>query len=109
MDLESNPEKKESGAVYQEVPNKLAAVETGRAPNKRHSDQNLAAECCRKPKDGSQRKLVTACRGTTHCGKVAWHKGNVRKKWTRDMVCGTFKRQTFGRGYQPKLERKLQT
>jgi hypothetical protein len=101
MDLEANPEEKESGAVYREVPKKLAAVETGRVPNKRHRKQNLAAERCRKPKDGSQRKLANAHRGTTHCGKVARHKGNVGKNWTRDVVRGTLKRWTFRRRYRP--------
>jgi hypothetical protein len=38
---------------------------------------------------------------------VAWHKENVvGKNWTRDVVCGTLKRQTSRRRYQPKLEHK---
>jgi hypothetical protein len=46
MDLEANPEEKETAAEQQEVP-KEAAVKTVTALKKRYRDQHLAVGCCR--------------------------------------------------------------
>jgi hypothetical protein len=61
---------------------------------KRHRDRNLAAECRRKPKDGSRRKQTAARRGTTCHAGVAQRKVHVaRKNQTREnMGRGTSKR-----------------
>jgi hypothetical protein len=42
--VEENPRETESGAKHQEVPKDDAAVETDRAPNKRHRGRNVAAD-----------------------------------------------------------------
>lgn len=89
---------------HEKFPKEHMAVETGRTPKKWHRGWNLAAECCQKRKEwtqvncGSWRKSVTAGMKMTHCGKVAQHKGNVRKNRTRDKVVqGTLKGQMLWR------------
>jgi hypothetical protein len=63
-DLEANPEEMESEAEYREVPKEHAAVETGKAPNKRHRGWHLVAKRRQKPKErtrgnyGSRKKLA---------------------------------------------------
>jgi hypothetical protein len=69
---------------HQDVSKEHAAVETGKAPKKRHRDRHLAAGRSGKPKEltggncGS-RKLAAACRMTRRAG-VAWRKRNVVRK-----------------------------
>jgi hypothetical protein len=52
-DLEANPEEIQSEAEHREVHEEHATVETGRALNQQHGDQNLFTEHCCKLKDGS--------------------------------------------------------
>jgi hypothetical protein len=105
-DLEANPEEKDSLAVYLEVTKEHAAVETGRAQNKRYRSRNLATERRRKPKEWSRRKLAATHRGRTYRAKMARRKGNVGKNQMRDKAGrGTSKRRAFGRRHQRKPKR----
>jgi hypothetical protein len=93
-DLEANLEE-QSKAVHQEVPKEHATVRAVRGLRKQHRGQNLATECCQKPKEqtrencGSLKKLTT-----------------TTKNQTRDMVSRTSKSWMFRRRHQPKPERK---
>jgi hypothetical protein len=70
MDLKANPEEKESKAVHKEVSKEHTAVKPIGGLRKWHRGQNLATECCQKPKEwsriscGSQRKFAA----------VKWHR-----------------------------------
>lgn len=65
-DFKANPEEMQAKVEHREVPKEHAAVENGREPNEQHRGWNLAAECHRKPKDGSWNKLTAASRMTHH-------------------------------------------
>lgn len=64
--MEANPKEMQFEEEHQEVPKEHAAVNSSEAL-KRHRDRNLAAESCRKPKNGSQRKLTAARSGKPIC------------------------------------------
>jgi hypothetical protein len=111
--MKANPEEIESEAEYEKVHKEHATVETGRAPNRQHTDRCLARKRRGQPEDrtwgncGSWKKLTATGRTVTRCAGVGQRKGNVvGKNWTRGMVQGTLKRQTFRRRYHPKPERK---
>jgi hypothetical protein len=82
-DLETNPEEIQSEEEDLEVPKKYAAVETGKAPNKRHWARNLAAGRSGEQKErtrgngGCRNKLTASCRGMTRRAGMARLKGNV--------------------------------
>jgi hypothetical protein len=81
MDLEAQPEEKETVAEQQEVPKEEAAGKTVRTVKKHHGDWHLAVGCRQKLKKwtqdngGSWKKFTTACRGMTCCAIPAQHKG----------------------------------
>jgi hypothetical protein len=79
--MEVTPKEFESVAVHLEVPKEDATVETGRAQNKWHGDQNLAIGHRGKPKKQCQKKLAVTHRRMTHRAGVVrckgQNKGNV--------------------------------
>jgi hypothetical protein len=105
----------ESKVEHEEVPKEDAAVETGRAPNKRHADWNLATGRCGKPKEQTQgkgecqKKLAGATKMIHHAG-VVWskgqgHKGRCHQGHGRDNVApGAQKGRTFGRRHWTRQE-----
>jgi hypothetical protein len=106
------PTSEDMEAEYREVPKEHAAVETGRAPDKRHRGRNLVAERHQKPRErtrgncGSRKKLVVAGMKMTRRSKVARRKGNVvRKNRTRDNVeKETRKERTLGKRKRSRQE-----
>jgi hypothetical protein len=90
--MEVNPKEFKSIVVHPEVSKEDAAVETGRALNKWHGDQNLATGHRRKPKKriqgngGCQKKLATAHRRMTHRAGVARRKGHGCKGQNKDSI-----------------------
>jgi hypothetical protein len=91
--LMANPEEMQSEAVQREVPKEDAAVETGRAQNKRHRDRHLPEKRHGQPEERtrgnceSRKKLTAPGRTMTLRAGVAQRKGNiVGKSRTRDNV-----------------------
>jgi hypothetical protein len=99
-DLEANPEETESEVEHKEVPKDDAAVETDKALNKRHGDQNLVAGCGKKPqertqgKGGCQKQLAAARRGMIFHAGVAGHKGHCSQGNSREKCCTRNPKQT---------------
>jgi hypothetical protein len=103
----------ESEVEHEEVFKEDAAVETSRAPNKRHGDRNLTEGQSGKPKErtqgksGCRKKLATARRRMTRRAGVARCKGHCRQGQGKDSVVrGVPKGRTLGRRHQPKPECK---
>jgi hypothetical protein len=82
MNLEGNPEEKQSKAEHEEVPKEEATVKTVRALKKRHGDWHLDVRHHGQLKKwtqdngGSRKKLTATCRGMTCCTISARHKGH---------------------------------
>jgi hypothetical protein len=92
-DLEANQEEMEFGTENRKFPKELVAVETGRAPNNRHTDWHLTEKGRQESKErtrgncGSRKKLGAIRRRTTRRAGESRRKGyNVRKNQTRTNV-----------------------
>jgi hypothetical protein len=85
MDLEANPEEKESEAEHREVPKEDEAVKPVGALKKQHSGWHLAAGHRGKlkewtqGKDGCQKKLAATCRDDSLC-KSGMEQGTSRTR-----------------------------
>jgi hypothetical protein len=100
--MDANPEETKSVASQEEAPKEDAAVETGRALNKRHKGRHLAVLRRGKAKErtqgsgGSRKKLATGSRRMTRRAGMARCKGHGRKRQNKDYIArGTQKGRTY--------------
>jgi hypothetical protein len=111
MDLEANPEERESEAVHDEVPKEEAAVETFGALKEQYRDQHLVVRSRGHPNKqtqgngGSQKKLATASRGMTCRAIPTLHKGHDHQGLGKNNVVeGTRKGWTFRKRHRAQPE-----